>query len=543
MPIILGITQGEHSSGIAIVSDNEIEVVLEEEKLNRVKSWKDFDKSFIRYPILCLQSLKERYGADFTGFDAFTSFLPFEEVKKSFDQIGFELPKDKFYQTDHHECHAFASYTLSGFTDKVLIFCADASGGNNDKSSRTYLALNGQFISVESIDLARKSLGHFYAALTELLGFRRLRDEGKVVGMSGHGGFWQELYDVWNDIILIKGVNTDPDLHPIESGGVYSLMYERFFKLVGSKYWKSQKVLNDIAATGQYIFEEKVIELLNNIHYKYEEYDRLCLSGGIFANVKLNKRISELEWVKDLFVLPSMGDEGLALGSALITSASIMGQKRLRAVKNMSFGNSYSEEEIEVDAKDVLGDYERVELDLRQLAHLLSMKQIVGLFQGRSEHGARALGNRSIICDATSKEMYDILNKKLMRNDFMPFAPAVLEEDADLIFEINKGRHSAQFMTILYNTRPYYQNKIPVVVHPIDKTARIQIVTAESNNMFYNILKSYKSQTGLGLLVNTSFNIHDEPIVETPKEAFTHLKNGIVDYIATDNYLYKKRGA
>jgi carbamoyltransferase len=542
MPIIFGISQGEHSSGVAIVCDNEIEVVLEEERLNRVKSWKDFDKSFLRYPILSLKCIIERYGGDFTGFDAFTSFLPYEEIKKSFDQIGFNLPKEKFHQTDHHECHAYSSYVLSGFTDKVLIFCADASGGNNDKSSRTYLAKNGQFINVESLDLARKSLGHFYSALTELLGFKRLRDEGKVVGMSGHGGFWQELYDAWKDIIVIKGVNTDPDFHPIESGGIYSLMYDRFFKLVGSKYWKSQKVLNDIAATGQYIFEEKVIELLNNLHIKYQEYDKLCLSGGIFANVKLNKKISELEWVDDLFILPPMGDEGLALGSALITSASILGQKKLKEVKNMSFGNHYSEEEIEADAKEILGGYDRVKLDFRELAHLLSMKQIVGLFQGKSEHGARALGNRSIICDATSKEMYDILNKKLMRNDFMPFAPAVLDEDADLIFEIKKGRHSAKFMTILYNTRPYYQNKIPVVIHPIDKTARIQIVTEESNYNFYNILKAYKSQTGLGLLVNTSFNIHDEPIVERPREAFIHLKNGIVDYIATDNYLYKKRG-
>ena len=177
--------------------------------------------------------------------------------------------------------------------------------------------------------------------------------------------------------------------------------------------------------------------------------------------------------------------------------------------------------------------FNRVDLDITFVTELLSQRKILGLYQGKSEHGARALGNRSIICDCTHQETYGILNDRLQRNDYMPFAPAVLDEDVDLIFNLPKSKYAAEFMTLLVDTKDEYKDKIPTVVHPKDKTARIQIVTEKSNPLFYDILKSYKNVTGTGILVNTSFNIHNEPIVDKPEDAFNHLRNGIVDYLIT----------
>jgi carbamoyltransferase len=170
---------------------------------------------------------------------------------------------------------------------------------------------------------------------------------------------------------------------------------------------------------------------------------------------------------------------------------------------------------------------------LNVVVNLLLDKKIVGLYQGRSESGPRALGNRSIICDCTHPDTYEKLNGKLQRNDYMPFAPAVLDEDVDRIFHLDKSKYSCEFMTILVDTKPEWRDKIPTVVHPIDKTARIQIVTDKSNPLLHAILKKYKEITGVGILVNTSFNVHNEPIVEKPQEAFNHLKNGVIDFLVT----------
>ncbi len=192
-------------------------------------------------------------------------------------------------------------------------------------------------------------------------------------------------------------------------------------------------------------------------------------------------------------------------------------------------GTEYSRDEI-FNCSD---NFKKDPFYLNVVVNLLLDKKIVGLYQGRSESGPRALGNRSIICDCTYQDTYEKLNNKLQRNDYMPFAPAVLDEDADRIFHVDKSRYACEFMTILVDTRDEWKDKIPTVVHPIDKTARIQIVTESSNPLFHAILKKYKEITGFGILVNTSFNVHNEPIVEKPQEAFNHLKNGVIDFLVT----------
>jgi carbamoyltransferase len=529
---ILGIIGGLHSCGVAYIENGNIKYCFEEERFSRVKSWRDFEEDFFRYPLQSLNRLIYTHEIDLNQVDYFTSFLDYNFTKNMLkDTLGFDLPLEKYIRIEHHDAHCTLAYYLSGFKNDTLIVSLDAGGDNH--VAKYYFGNYGDMFYIDGVDIYRKSLGHFYAALTELLGFKRLKDEGKVVGMAGHGNLWIELYNAWKDIIKIEDLRTQVDPKPGISNGLYKEIYEAFFDIVGSSYWKRPQILKDIACTGQFILEEKVLELLEQLHAKYPNAKNIALAGGVFANVKLNKKINDLEWVDEVFVAPPMGDEGLALGCAIGTLKKLHINLKPTPASTMYFGAEYSESEILDAAKSELKNYNIQPFSCTEVADLLLNKKIIGLYQGKSEHGPRALGNRSIICDATDPETYDILNSKLQRNDFMPFAPAVLEEDADILFKVDKSKHAAEFMTMLYDTQDEWKDKLPTVVHPVDKTARIQIVKQQTEGWFWSILKEYKNKTGFGCLVNTSFNVHNEPIVNHPGEAFRHLRNGIVDYLVT----------
>jgi carbamoyltransferase len=527
---ILGFIMGAHSCGACYIVDGKIVANIEEERLTRIKGYVDFENDFERYPVKSIDHLINRFGLNLDEIDYFTSFLPKNLGIDIFRAMyNFHIPESKYIHIDHHEAHSILSYYMSGFQDDTLVFCADASGGVNYYSSKTYLGSNGKLHYLDGLNLKHRSLGHYYACLTELLGFKRLKDEGKIVGLSGHGKFWPELYNAWSDVLRIEGTKTNEDNHAVESGEIYLDMYKKYFEFVGSKYWKNKGAIEDIAYTGQVLFENRVIELLTNLHKKAPHTKKLALSGGIFANVKLNKKINELDLFDEIFILPPMGDEGLALGCAVGVMSQIEPDFKPIKLNDVFLGTEYTRDEIFACSDG----FKKDAFYLNVVVNLLLDKKIVGLYQGRSESGPRALGNRSIICDCSHPDTYEKLNGKLQRNDYMPFAPAVLDEDVDRIFHLDKSKYSCEFMTILVDTKPEWRDKIPTVVHPIDKTARIQIVTDKSNPLLHAILKKYKEITGVGILVNTSFNVHNEPIVEKPQEAFNHLKNGVIDFLVT----------
>lgn len=534
---ILGLNFGEHACGVAYLENGEIKYCIEEERLTRVKAWKDFDNNFIRYPTQSLVALLSKTNIDLNDIDFFTAPWGYESVNSVIKAcIGYEVPVQKFIKVEHHQSHCSLAYYLSGFLDDTFVISVDASGENH--SAKYFLGSNGNMTYIDGIDTTRKSIGHFYAALTEVLGFKRAKDEGKVVGLSGHGSKDDNLYNLLKPVLKIENLKTESDSHRL--GQVYLDFYNAFFTHFKSTYWKNDFTLKTIAYTGQLVFEEAILSILNQLHEKFPHVKKIAVAGGVFANVKLNKKINELPWVDGVFVAPPMGDEGLPLGSALMVTRVL--DKKFKPVKitNMYFGMSYTEKEINQSALEILGNYNVVPYDSVTVANMLMERKILGLYQGASEYGPRALGNRSIICDATHPDTYDNLNNKLERNDFMPFAPSVLDEDADIIFNVTRSSHSAEFMTMLYDTREEWKSRIPTVVHPVDKTARIQIVKKEVNPIFYEILKSYKDKSGVGCLVNTSFNIHNEPIINHPREAFVHLKNDIIDALVTPYGIYKK---
>jgi len=542
---ILGIIGGMHSCGLVYIENGEIKVVLEEERLDRTKPYVHLHNDFFLFPQQSIDTLVNRYGVDISSIDIITSFLDYDTIKLLLQSVAnYDLPEEKFMKTEHHETHCALAYFLSNFQEDTLVVAIDGSGEHH--SAKYYIGSNGFMDYIDGIELNRKSIGMFYSAITELLGFKRLKDEGKVVGLAGHGDYWDVYYQIFKkSLSVVDEIKTEivdhHDEDDLAGGGVYRDVFKNFFEYMGSRIeWKMDTYRKRIAYAGQLVLEETTIEILNNLHKRYPHIKKLALAGGIFANVKMNKKINELEWVEEMFVAPSMGDEGLALGSAIIALKNYDRELKPFRLDNIFFGIEYTEEEVDNAARSIMGECSKDPFDLDYIGELLLNKKILGLFNGKFEHGPRALGNRTITCDPSHPEKYDIINGKLQRNDFMPFAPAVLDEDADRLFKVDKSRYAAEFMTVTYDTRDEFVDKLPTVVHPVDKTARIQIVTEKSNPFFYSILKKYKELTGIGCLVNTSFNVHNEPIVNRPEEAFTHLKNDIVDFLVTPYGIYSK---
>ncbi len=534
---ILGISAGHHSCGIALIDNGKIIFSFEEERHTRVKVYKDFYSDFFRYPKLSLKAAADKFGFNLNDIDYITSYYPKHEVQVIWDRldVGLPFPEHKFIFVDHHDSHAATAYYLSGFEDDTLVVTMDASGG--DYSAKYFIGSEGNLSFIDGLGTKNKSFGHYYAMLTEFLGFKRLKDEGKVVGMAGHGRHEYFAYTSFNDAIKIEGIHTDKDDSGVLFGQVYLDFYTSFYKRMGSKVYFGGK--QDLAYNGQLVFEEKIVELLNNLHNMYPSVRKIALAGGVFANVKLNKRINEQYWVEEAFIAPPMGDEGCPLGCALSVYKIFNPEFKPFRLNDVFMGTSYTDDEVGDQYWD-MNKFSRELFTPEKAAKYLSNGKIIGVFNGRYEHGPRALGNRSIIGEVTNPETYDKVNDKLKRNDFMPFAPAVMEEHANTIFKVDKSAYTAQFMTMLYDTRPEWADRIPTVVHPKDKTARIQIVTPNSNPTFYKILDEYNKITGVPVLLNTSFNVHEEPIVCHPNEAFAHLENDIVDLLIINNFIYKK---
>ena len=531
---ILGITGGSHSCGLAYIENGKPIFAFEEERFNRIRTYKDFYNSYFRYPYESGQNTQKFKGFDWNSIDYITSFFDITQTEKIWNGVGLgPFPKEKFVKVDHHEAHCNLAYFCSGFEENTLVISIDASGENH--SSKFYMGENGNLKYINGIDLSLKSLGHYYAMLTEFLGFKRLKDEGKVVGRASHGKFNQRIYDIFNNCIKINAFQTDKDNGSKVLGGVYEDFYSLWFKEFGSEYWKH--LTDDIAFNGQLVFEEKIIQLINNIKTIYPNLRKVAAAGGVFANVKLNKKINDLDWVEEVFIAPPMGDEGLPLGCALTTHKMFNPSFKPFKLDNVFLGTSYEEDEIEIDESK----YNIRPYSPSQLSYDLKDGKIIGWFQGRYEHGPRALCNRSIIADPSIPGTYKKVNDRLQRNDFMPFAPVVIDKYANNIFDIKKSKYTAEFMTMLYDTHPEWHDKIPAVVHPIDKTARIQIVTPKSNTKFYHLITNFYNITGIPVLLNTSFNVHGEPIVCHPKEAFVHLDNNIVDILVINNKVYSKK--
>jgi carbamoyltransferase len=463
------------------------------------------------------------------------------KLKLLLKEVGLEDKPIHF--VDHHFSHVASSYYTAPFDD-VLLFSLDGKG--DDLCGMVALGNQGK-IKVQSKVNYIHSIGHFYSAITVVCGFSAIRHEGKITGLAALGVVNSYLqtefeklfyFDYTSGTIVSKmadGIVVGP--YPHTDFGSY---IEKMAKIC-TGFSKE-----DISCNAQYLLE-KIVLLWVNFWVEKLGKNKIVLSGGIFSNVKLNQRIAEIMRVKQIYVVPAMTDAGLGWGASFAVHyqsnfANGIGYVP-KPLKDVFLGPSYSDAEIIKELVEAGLEFsEPLNIEL-EMAKLLSEEKIVARFDGRLEYGPRSLGNRSILFSTKHQRVNDQLNIKLKRSEFMPFAPASLIEHASELYEsasIEKMSFSAQFMTISVLCTDKMLRDSPSTVHK-DRTARPQLVDSESNPGFYKILKNYFDLTGIASVGNTSFNLHEEPIVCSPKEAIRSYIQSDLDALQLGKFMtYKK---
>jgi len=429
---------------------------------------------------------------------------------------------------DHHRCHAASAYFTQP-EDDCIVFTLDCHG--DGLSGSVSLASKGRLERITAFP-ACDSLGSFYAAITHHLGFRHHRHEGKVTGLAAYADPRVAEAD------MRRMISYDPQTRRLHT----QLGRNQFVSIarVGGFLSRSYS-REEIAAAAQAHLERLVLQIVSQ-HLRDSGRRKLLLAGGIFGNVKLNQRINELSEVDYLFVHPGMGDEGLPVGAALACSAE-QGVFRLARIENVYWGPGFDDAEAERLLASAGFRYERVPDIQRRVAEELAARKIVARCVGRMEYGPRALGHRSILFHAADPSANDWLNEKLRRSEFMPFAPATLaSRAADCYRHLGSAAYAAEFMTVCFDGEPEFRKRCPAVVH-VDGTARPQLVTETGNPDFHRILSEYERLTGIASVVNTSFNIHEEPIVCSPADALRAFATAELDHLALGNFLVSKPDA
>ncbi len=426
---------------------------------------------------------------------------------------------------DHHESHAAGAYFTSPFKD-AMIFTFDGKGGF--KSSSIYKAKNNKF---EEIDFLTTfdSLGYFYGNITRALGFKSERHEGKVTGLAAYGKK-TPLIKYFKSFIKTNKKNID-----IKFGKNYLPWFLKktdlpiFFKRV------SKHSREDVAFAAQTILEESIVYRIKKNLPKNKKIN-VCLSGGVMANVKLNQKIREIRNIKNVFIQPAMGDAGIAIG-AIYAFLSKKFKIYPKYLKTMSLGSSFKKNEIRriLNSKKIKFNQDQ------NISHILldqlKKNNIVGYYSGGMEFGPRALCNRSILYHGKDKTINDWLNKRLHRTEFMPFAPVTIEEYAEKCFiGWKKNDVAADFMTMTYKCTSQFIKNCPASVH-VDGTARPQIIRKKNNYNFHRILKNYLFKTGQMAIINTSFNKHEEPIVESIYDALNAFQKKMIDTLIIEDFV------
>ncbi len=428
------------------------------------------------------------------------------------------LPKLKRYE--HHMSHAAAAYYASGF-DRALIVTLDGYGSG--LAGSVSVAEGNHIRRIHSLEYPH-SLGTFYESVTSSLGFRPSRHEGKIVGLAAYGD-----PDILLNVVLGRFRQTPGDFRIVESNNIY------FSRHLASLFPKI-----DVAAAYQRALE---IVAGNYIRHFVQKtgIDAVALAGGVAANVKLNQRILEIPEVKRIFIYPNMGDGGCGTGAAFLAAGGDLPERQ--PYRTIYFGPEYADAEIVAALRAAGLSFEHLVPIERAIAKLIHEGRVVARFNGRMEYGPRALGNRSILYRATEPDVNQWLNQRLGRTEFMPFAPVTLFEERHRCYkDVTGAEHAAQFMTITLDCTDYMKQASPAAVH-VDGTARPQLIREEANPSYYRILREYHRLSGIPSLINTSFNMHEEPIVNSPADAVRAFLEGNLDYLAIGNFLVKQPSA
>ncbi len=530
-----GVSLNQHDAGAAVVIDGQIASVCEEERFTRVKMSRG------HLPIRSIPKALEAAGLKINDIDvvahAGASYPDLKDrLSRWMNYYYGHCPEIKIIH--HQYAHLASAFFCSPFQDATCI-SYDYVG---DQIS-LYVALGkGNSLKVLREAGIEESLGLFYCIMTSFLGFEVLEGEYKVMGLAPYGKPTSNLDFLAR--VTDKGVFVDRsyfDSDPAIRSPFEPYFNKKLIERLGEPRMPSAPLEQrhfDLAASTQKKLEELVTYIVKE-SIKETSSENLCLAGGVALNCSANLSIlqSVLD-VKNLFVQPASSDRGLALGAALAVSAESDG--RPDPLSTVAYGPVYSEGTIKEAL--LLSGVSYVHLEdselFESIAKELSNGAIVGWFQGRSEFGPRALGQRSIIADPRDKMMKDKINSRIkFREEFRPFAPAVLEERASDVFEM-KG--ASPFMTVAYPVRQDWQKKIPAVTH-INGTGRVQTVSKLSNSKFWGLISEFNKITGVPVLLNTSFNVKGEPIVERPSDAISTFFACGLDILVLENFVIRKK--
>ena len=479
------------------------------------------DKGFVKtlaYKVLARESVVSRnvakrgstqWGNDAEAFHRKWS----EELESALGELGLG---DKLRRIEHHLSHAANAYYTSGF-DEALIVSLDGYGSG--LAGSVSIGRGGAIQRIHSLQYPH-SLGTFYESVTSALGFKPSRHEGKIVGLAAYGD-----PSILEDVLLARFDQQDGDFRILESNNIY------FSRLLATEFAKV-----DVAAAYQRVLERVACNYVG--HYvRTTGLTNLVLSGGVVANVKLNQRLKELPGVEKIFVHPNMGDGGCGTGAAFTAYSDDARSMLGTPIEHVFLGPCFSEDAIASalsSAQLPFTPYRPIE---PRIAGLIAAGKVVARFNGRMEYGPRALGNRSILYHAQEPGVNQWLNQRLGRTEFMPFAPATLyDKRHECYHNVTGADHAAQFMTLTFDCTDSMKRDCPAAVH-IDGTARPQLVSETSNPSFHRILTEYYRLTGIPSVINTSFNMHEEPIVCTPEDAIRAFLQGNLDYLAIGDFL------
>jgi carbamoyltransferase len=569
--IILGIHDG-HNAAAALVKDGRVLAALQEERLRNEKNWSGF-------PALAIEELFNLTGLSirdvdrvaYNGYHIHPPFTRDQDLQGRRDNagwygramhlirktpimgayrgrrrearlraaMGLGLPKEKIHFTEHHTAHAAAAYYGWGRYERpVLVLTADGAG--DELSATVSIGREGRLERLAAVG-RDDSLGTVYSTITFLMGMVPLEHEYKLMGLAPYAEPKRaaQVADILFDYMpLPKGLTWErkPGRPPAP------LMYS---------YLRQKLELHrfDSIAAGVQLYLEEMLLAWVRAAIKSTGVHHLALSGGVFMNVKANKRILELPEVEGLFVFPSCGDETNAVGAAYWQEAEFGPTRQLPPVGDLYWGGDFDPaaaraavEKLSAGQAWKIQYFPDDSIDL-EIARLLAEGEIVARARGRMEFGARALGNRSILADPTLPKVVNTINYMVKNRDFwMPFAPMILEERAG-DYLVNPKNIPAPHMILSFDSQPARRDELTAALHPYDQTARPQVLMAAHNPAMHRLLLRFQELTGRGAVLNTSFNLHGYPIVGTPEAAIEVFMKSGLPHLAVGDCLLSKVGS
>jgi carbamoyltransferase len=538
MTTILGLTSFIHDACAALIRDGEVVAACEEERFNRIKHTEQFPVGAIRF---CL----DRAGIGIDEVDCIAFYMkPTLGFRRRVPFILQQFPRSLFFAGKHHKVwwqmmllrgyffrhfgvrpyrirfmehvmtHAASAFYPSPF-DEAAILSIEGCG----EWSTTFFG-RGIGTKIERIqEIAYPhSLGFVYGAVTQFLGFKTWSGEGKVMGLAPYGQ--PRFLDVFRSMVKLESngqFSLDLSFFEFQHGKLiwYSDRFEEQFGPARIPEGEMTQIHMDLAASVQARLEEVALHMADSLYQK-TGLDCLCLAGGVALNSTMNGRLLRDSPFKHIFVQPAANDAGCAIGGPLFLSHNRYGVKHRSIWNGAYFGPEVSEAEMSRALTDQGLPVRKVDDRARQTAELLAAGRLVGWFQGRMEFGPRALGHRSILADPRNPAMKDILNSRVkFRESFRPFAPSVLEEYVSDFFEIDQP---TPYMLFITPVRPEKRQLVPAIVH-VDGTARAQTVSKQQDSLYWELIDQFRMITGIPVLLNTSFNIRGEPIVNSAEEA------------------------